>query len=264
MFTKYKRRFQSPVLDPLILSLLALLVWPCPSFAQFHTLKPGFESAELVEKTGFLPATLTVVRIDPVAWKIKVYRAPVSSTALDTCAATKSVTAINANFFGVDLQPLGLIISNSKKLHPLQLGGRTLTGVLVVKQSKIQIIHRDQYQSSDEIIQAVQAGPRLIADGQPILIPEDSPTRRSAIAIDSSGRILLFATNDRIPGLTPRQLQKILLRKELNIKDALNLDGGSSSQLYVSASIVGQEINISGGDKVPVFFIVQEAQSIGR
>ena len=83
-------------------------------------------------------------------------------------------------------------------------------------------------------------------------------SRRSAIAIDRKGRILLVASKDRFPGLTLTELQKILLGKDLDIQDALNLDGGGSSQLYVPAKNSEAKIDASGGDKVPVFLTVKE------
>lgn len=230
------------------------------SLAQFTTLKPGFERGELKLQTGLLVSELVAIRINPKLWDVTAYQSKIVKSAVEVCNETNSAAVINANFFGRDLKPLGLVISNSSQLHPIQLGGRTLTGVFTRSKDGDKIIHRDKFQISKEMTQAIQAGPRLIEDGQPISIPEDAPTRRSAIAIDSAGRILLFASKDRFPGLSLKDLQEILMRRELQIKDALNLDGGSSSQLYVSPSALGKEINISGGDKVPVFLVVQKTR----
>jgi len=238
--------------------LFLLTIIPNQSQAQFITLKPGFESSELKLQSGLFSSELAAIRLDPKLWKIKVYLSKSSKTALEVCKETESAAAINANFFGTDLKPLGLIISNSTLLHPLQLGGKTLTGVFLLVGDEIKIVHRDSFQNSKEISQAIQAGPRLIADGQIISLPEDAPTRRSAIAIDSKGRVLLFASKDRFPGLSLKDLQKLLMRPELQIKDALNLDGGGSSQLYASQLKLGKQIDLSGGDQVPVFLTVKE------
>ncbi len=241
-----------------ISGIMLFLVILCPHYclAQFITLKPGFESAELQLNTGLFKSELVAIRFDPLLWEIKIYQSKIAKTAVEVCQETKSAVAINANFFGTNLEPLGLIISDSSLVHPLQLGGRTLTGVFVINKGSAKILHRDKFQLSKDISQAIQAGPRLITEGREITIPEDSPTRRSAIAIDNDGRVLMFASKDRFPGLSLKDLQSILMRKELKIRDALNLDGGSSSQLCVS-STVGKQIELSGGDKVPVFLVVK-------
>jgi hypothetical protein len=59
-------------------------------------------------------------------------------------------------------------------------------------------------------------------------------------------------------GGTLREVQSALLRPELGCVDALNFDGGGSSQLYFSASIEGhpggtREEWLPGRDEVPVF-----------
>jgi exopolysaccharide biosynthesis protein len=54
------------------------------------------------------------------------------------------------------------------------------------------------------------------------------------------------------------QIQQMLLDPELEVVDALNLDGGSSSQLFVAATVSpsDKELLYSGGDLVPVGLVV--------
>jgi exopolysaccharide biosynthesis protein len=62
----------------------------------------------------------------------------------------------------------------------------------------------------------------------------------------------------RFPGATLAQLQEMLLDPSLNVDDALNLDGGGSSQLFVEKNLrIADETFISGGDVVPVGLIVK-------
>ncbi len=250
-------RYSPKTLYLLLLAIL-LLAQPCPVMAEFRVLKPGFETGGIKVQSGIFASELAIVRVDPKLWSLRVYKSSEPKTAQEVSTATNSDAVINANFFGTDLKPLGLIIADSKLQHPLQLGGKTLTGVFFRDRNQSKIVFRDKFKVSNEITEAIQAGPRLISEGQSISIPQDSSTRRSAIAIDRKGRILLFASKDRFPGLSLVELQEILLRKELEIQDALNLDGGGSSQLYVSSQNPGNKIDVSGGDKVPVFLIVKE------
>lgn len=243
-----------------IACLFCLLIGPSCSLADFRVLKPGLEVGEVGVQSGVFASELAVLRLDPSLWTISVYSSVEPVTAMEACKYSGSFAAINANFFGKDLRPLGLIISQSKMLHPIQLGGKTLTGIFLKEGTEYKIIFRDEFIVSNSIKDGIQSGPRLIMNGRVTPIQKDSPTRRSAIAIDRKGKILLLASKDRFPGLTLIELQKTMLAKELDIKDALNLDGGGSSQLYIDAKEANFKLNISGGDKVPVFLTVNQAK----
>ena len=50
--------------------------------------------------------------------------------------------------------------------------------------------------------------------------------------------------------------------KSLKIKDALNLDGGSSSQLYLKKNpALNDDFLISGGDDIPVALVIKKKDS---
>jgi hypothetical protein len=84
---------------------------------------------------------------------------------------------------------------------------------------------------------ALGAGPRLLTDGKVTYNPVGEgfssakiltlAARRSAVGFTRDGKVLLVTVN----GVTVRQLASIL--KQLGAYQAMNLDGGSSSGLYV-------------------------------
>lgn len=176
----------------------------------------------------------------------------------DLTIKNKYLAAVNANFYDTNNNPLGVVLNKGITSSRIHQGGGLLTGIFQIKQNLPSIIHRSKFQSAGVDL-AVQSGPRLIEDGQPLKIKHPHKTsRRSCIATTRDNKVIIIATKNRLPGVSLLGVQKILLRKDLNIKDALNLDGGGSSQLYIKKfEDLPDGIDISGGDKVPVSIAIE-------
>jgi hypothetical protein len=91
------------------------------------------------------------------------------------------------------------------------------------------------------------AGPLLVASGQVVLNAEAEQfgagldaqlAPRSGIGQTTDGRILLATTHNRIGGAGPSLPEWAQLMRNLGAVDALNLDGGSSSALYLGGRLV--------------------------
>ena len=91
------------------------------------------------------------------------------------------------------------------------------------------------------------AGPMLLNNRQIVLNGEaegfsnafnQQRASRSAVALDNQGNIMFVAVHQRIGGSGPglQEFAQILL--QLGAKDALNLDGGSSTQIYLGGEII--------------------------
>lgn len=102
----------------------------------------------------------------------------------------------------------------------------------------------------NNVQEAVGAGPRLVTNGQITYAPEaegfSSPKiltaggRRSAIGITKEGKVLLVIA----AGPTVAQLAQVMLK--LGCAQAMNLDGGASSGLYCSGTMIctpGRELS---------------------
>ncbi len=170
---------------------------------------------------------------------------------------TGGVAGINANFFDTEGKPIGLVVVNQSEKQRVHRGGNTLTGIFVTSDTQSAIVHRDDFLSTQGR-DALQAGPRLIIKGQSASIKDnDRGTRRSGVAVTKNGEIILFATALRYPGATFAQIQAMLLFPGLGVTDALNLDGGASSQFFIAATPRKSEWFNSGGDLVPVGLVVK-------
>ncbi|MGI6681262.1 MAG: phosphodiester glycosidase family protein [Bdellovibrionota bacterium] len=225
-------------------------------------LAPDLEMKEIpVKSNPIFGSNLLFIRTSLKNYQVKVIRAKeygkksmdVKSLALKSNA----IIAINANFFDEYGKALGLVVNRGKVFNKMHRGGNTLTGVFQANRTNIKITGRNNVDYSS-ILEAVQAGPRLVAN-RAILETKNSfqNSKRSGVCVDTQNRLIIFSTMDTFSGVSLDDLKKILVSDEINCKDALNFDGGGSAQIYISNKIPNIVSNINaryvpGNDKIPV------------
>ena len=172
--------------------------------------------------------------------------------------ATGAVVGVNANFFDEQGLPLGLIISRGNNLHRMHMGGTTLTGVFYATRNSIGIKNRAEFRG-EAVLEAVQAGPRLMADGKLLSGLRDtaSVSRRAGVCIDERRNLIIYCVASGLRGLALSDLTAILADPRINCRETLNLDGGGSAQLYVARSEFlkgegGEDLMVEGRDEIPV------------
>jgi uncharacterized protein YigE (DUF2233 family) len=214
---------------------------------------------------------LLLVRFNLENYEIKVIEAKQfgkkNASVKELSLKSKALMGINANFFDETGSPLGLVISQGIIRQKLQLGGKTLTGIFQVNNYLATILSRENY-ISGKAIEAIQSGPRLIISGQKVtgLNASNKSSRRSGICIDKNKSIIFYITSGLI-GMNFDELQDILIQKNINCIDVLNLDGGGSSQFFLNpnwpeAKAELKEIIIHGADDIPVMLGVFNKRSI--
>jgi exopolysaccharide biosynthesis protein len=251
--------------------LLSLSIWLClapdRSIADEFTVEwkkvgDDLEIASVdVQTKNFLKAEAVMVRSALQRYRVGVVRAAeyglLRGSVKTLCRAGRATVCINANFFDESGSPLGLVISRGIEHKRLHKGGDTLTGVFQVTRDGPQIISRADFEPA-KVIEAVQAGPRLLLSGSKVQGLRDlASTRRSGVCLDAEHRLIMFAVSPGIVGISVEEMQNLLLDPGINCQNALNLDGGSSSQLYINSAVLGavsgfQEVSVPGRDDVPV------------
>ncbi len=260
------------LISSLMILLCILVSSPTTASAQaratkaFHwsPVEEGFEIARYELGQGFMviKSEVLLLKFSPQHFDFHVARAEdIKQEQSDVRSLTKrlgGIAGINAHFFDPSGHALGLLIQKGNEIQGMHKGGRLLTGVFFLKNNKAQIVHRDSFDAS-KVDLAIQSGPRLLVDGRVKKIStSDVSSRRSGIAVTKDGEIILFATMLRFPGASFQQLQEMLSDPTLGIEQALNLDGGGSSQLFVEKNKrVADETFIDGGDRVPVALVVK-------
>lgn len=99
----------------------------------------------------------------------------------------------------------------------------------------------------DQYPQVVGAGPLLVKDRQIVLNAQaeqfsasfrQQSAPRSVIATTAAGNLMLVAIHDRIGGNGPTLTETAHLMQQLGVVNALNLDGGSSTTLYLGGQLL--------------------------
>jgi len=147
-------------------------------------------------------------------------------------AAAGAILAVNASYFLADYTPLGLLISGGRVL---QKPRKVDWGVFFVRQGRASLVHVRDVTDTEGMEFAVQAGPRLVVDGQATRL-KPQRARRTLIGVDGQGRVVLAVS---VMPLLLSEAAEFLISQ--GVTAALNLDGGPSSQLYYPGAGVALE-----------------------
>jgi uncharacterized protein YigE (DUF2233 family) len=163
---------------------------------------------------------------------------------------SKAFLSINGGFFDHQFNPLGLRITNKKIINPIKR--ISWWGIFYLKNNKAYISSLNHFDHDPDIEFAIQSGPRLVIKGKiPSLKPGDAD--RSALGITKEGKIIILVSTNA--ALSTNKLAHLLKAPPLSCIDAINLDGGSSSQLY--AHIGSFLLNVHGFSNVSDAIVVK-------
>lgn len=164
----------------------------------------------------------------------------------------KAVAAVNGGFFDTAGHSLGLRISGGRLRSRLKSSD---WGVFSIAGGKARIRHTRDFprdrKLQHRISQAVQCGPRLVVDGAPTTVKPQT-ARRIGIGIQRDGKVVI-ALSDQ--ALALQDWANLWASKSgLNCRDALNLDGGGSTQLSLKTS--KRSLDIAGQWPVPDALVI--------
>lgn len=158
---------------------------------------------------------------------------------------------------------MGFIIHDSKVIYnhdnnenvKLDTAAFTREGMLIV--GKHSIAQLKEY----GVKEAVSFGPPLIVNGKPTIKSGDGGwgiAPRTAIGQRKDGTVILLVIDGRDVlhslGATLRDVQDILL--EYGAVNAVNLDGGSSTTMYLNGRVINRPADVLGERAVPTVFMV--------
>ena len=237
------------------------------AFLKFRKIKYRLMPVMANPKTRIVPRFWVMLTIDPSYWKIL----PVASrngpnelSPLSRIAWQNNTGAvINAGFFAITKggrgYPIGALKVGGNDFGELYMG-RACLGWNDNDEVIFNVADENDY-SAYEMNNVIQAGPMLLTNGMPSYSEEDFPAAfvsarhpRSAAGINSSGQWVFMIVDGRngmhSSGATISELTEIL--RAQHVTDALNLDGGGSTELIVDGRIYnvpsdGYERNVSYG-----------------
>ena len=221
---------------------------PQPAADGWKLLAPGMERRIYTPEAGFL-TRLTAIRMDPAYYTFRVHYRPgepkyASEWQLELPDAA---VIVNGNFFDREDRITGLLIADGVNYgQAYQRRGGTFyidNGLGFIESNLVRPYAGEAYQ------QALQAFPMLITDGQISYFDTrpDRATRRTVVGIDRQGRVVILVTS--FGGMTLLDMAQFLPTTDLDLWDALNLDGGGSTMLGVD--IGGTSATIGSFDPIP-------------
>ncbi|MBE0689351.1 MAG: phosphodiester glycosidase family protein [Anaerolineae bacterium] len=225
---------------------------PLPS-GDWEILAPGLERRAYSPPNNNFGA-LIALRIDPTLYTLRAHYQPGSPLTVDEWRNTLPGAAafINANFFDPQHVALGLVIADGIA-YGQSFADRG--GMLQVQNGmpRVRSLLSEPY-FVEPLEQAVQAFPMLVTGGQVAFnnTSGDRVSRRTVAAQDTQGRIILLATP--LLGITLTDLAAYLPTTDMEIINAVNLDGGGSTMMYIGPG--STPYTLASFDPVPVVLAV--------
>lgn len=229
-----------------LLVLFAFLGLPAGAEPAWKTLAPGVEykpswvngkNAQLMHVLRWNPQHAQIRHLSARTYKSGYLR------SAEFLQNTRALAVFNGGYFDGAGRPLGLLFAG-KWLQSTAASGSAFGGMFTLIGNKpalhpifqLSDTRYDQLRTAADLRFLIQCGPRLIADGQTVAgLEKDTYTRRTCIAYDDQGRMLLMASAlHYMPSFA--QLQAYL-RDQLQVRSALNLDGGSSTQCSLRGGV---------------------------
>ena len=205
------------------------LIPPAPDDSPRHPLKV---------RTGSLHGTeFTAVTFDRRDYLLKVIDqkgGPGSKFSSAQAAGSGSLAVINGGFFSPEGEPVGLVISGGEVRG--SFNSRSFIGTGILNGNKVALATRKTYKRSSELL---QTGPRLVWEGETLTgLTKRSERPRSFMIWDGKNHFgLAYADTATLQGLSNNLKSQPLAG--FDIKYAVNLDGGTSCDLWVSSSVSG-------------------------
>ncbi len=228
-------------------SLLAAWLIGAATAQAWQTLESHLSYQQIVPAPE---AQVHLLKFSPKHYDLDILRAADHGKTRAHLAELKGVhpiiAAINASFFTPAGSGMGLLVRKGVQLRALR---KAAWGVFFLKGKRPRIIHTRDYHAGLKPDLAIQSGPRLVIKGKTPQFKAAIPKRRSGICVTSKKEVILA-----VAAPVPITLQEFAQSLQPHCQDALNFDGGRSTQFYLQAG--DKQLSFAGRVPVPNFLIV--------
>lgn len=220
------------------------LMWRANDRAGWATIAPGVEMRRLDASEHGMRVPIVAFRVAPERLHIAV-GSPLAATGWRR--REKALVAVNGGYFDDKDRSLGLRVSDGRHTAPLH-GKRW--SVFRIKNGEAAILPAPDVAAAlgrgVRYQQAMQCGPMLVREGK-VGTFKAQWARRSGLGVTRDNRVVVAVADGQLSLLAWAQLWAA--RDGLNCSNALNLDGGSSTQLSLRAG--KSTLEIASGRVVP-------------
>lgn len=191
---------------------------------------------------GKVVASLAVIKIDPATNSFRVFHGSSKCITLWQ-EEIQAPIVFNGSYYTSDGKPCGLIISDGNPIGPCN--NRQMRGMFVAepkgmspdlpRATILDLLATPIDPKKLPWTQGVQSFPLLLDYKGKIRVRDsEKKAQRTVIASDRNGNILVFNTSNRFFSLY--EFAQFLKTSKFDIDSALNLDGGSESQLLIKTN----------------------------
>jgi exopolysaccharide biosynthesis protein len=226
---------------------------------QWETIDEGIGYKKVVVGSGdpFFQTILKFVKIDPGLFRVKILTSDQFDLnegfyARTIAEKTNAALVINGSYFDENRKPLGFLVSDGKALNTRVATNWIYSGLFYIMNDKPFLVNRENFPQGQAVEQAIQAGPYLMDNGAPYKKIKNLHAShfRSGIGITHNNEIFVFVTDTKYGGISWHELLQILSLPDLQCAQAMNLDGGGSTQMALSTKAKREYID--GTSKIPV------------
>lgn len=202
----------------------------------------GVEWRQLCVPIGEYVEYLTIVRLDPRAVLFRVRYDPSNPAKISIWAERleEPLLVVNGAYFTPENRTVGLLVSDGER-YGSPLGD--FAGMFVVTsegRAEVRWLGEHPFDANEPLLQGVQSFPVLVKPGGLLGFPADAddgrPARRTIVAQDREGHVLFIVAPNGYFSL--HHLACFLISADLGVDIALNLDGGTSTGLWLRSGPV--------------------------
>ncbi len=204
----------------------------------WQLVRPGMEVRSLNVPVEPNMERITMVRIDPADLRIRVLYQPGAGYPVSAWAQqTGALLVVNGGYFTPEKLVTGLTISDGERYGTAYGDYAGMLAVTHDETVSVRWLREWPYDPQEPLREAIQSFPVLVKPGGIMGFPADGDdgrsSRRTVVGQDHEGRLLLLIAPRGY--LSLHQLSTWLAGSDLNLNTALNLDGGTSSGLWMPA-----------------------------
>ncbi len=231
---------------------------PIPPDTGWETLEGGFDLRSLDVQLLAGKERVTLARVDPLQYTLEVHYIPQGPMPISLWhVKAGGLLVVNAGYFTEEYYATGVIIT-----HGYARGASygDFAGMLAVRsdgESSVRWLRERPYDPAEPLEFAVQCFPVLVKPGGVMGFPADADdgraARRTVVAQDRRGRLLFLVAPRGYFSL--HELAVWLTVSDLDVDIALNLDGGTSTGMWIAGAPAAQ---IDSSREVPAVIIVKK------
>ena len=205
--------------------------------------------------------TVVILRFNLHDVHIKVGYQPSQPMGLsDWLQQEHGFAAINGGYFDDQNKTTALVVANGQSYGNSYNGFGGMLSVDAQGNVQLRSLRDQPYDPSEQLQQATQSSPMLMINGTRTQFSADAANKaRSVVAIDKQGRMLFIVApdTDGNSGFALDELADLLASSDLSLQNALNLDGGASTGLYMNGSTGKPQVTIDSIAALPIAIVVK-------